>query len=49
MNVLVYIQQDDGVINFSKKPFIGKDGEKNKCRIAKVCNMPWTGIDNKCI
>ena len=41
--------EDDGVINFSKKPFIGKDGEKNKCRIAKVCNMPWTGVDNQCI
>ena len=41
--------EDDGVIDFSKKPFIGKDSDKNKCRIAKACNVPWTGIDDKCI
>ena len=41
--------EDDGIIDFSKKPFIGEEGDKNKCRIANACNIPWTGIDDKCI
>tara|TARA_Y100001970_G_C14205273_1_gene843576 strand:- start:1073 stop:1396 length:324 start_codon:yes stop_codon:yes gene_type:complete len=41
--------EDDGIIDFNKPPFTGKDGDKNKCRIAKTCNIPWTGIDDKCV
>tara|TARA_Y100001970_G_scaffold293005_1_gene437151 strand:+ start:4873 stop:5196 length:324 start_codon:yes stop_codon:yes gene_type:complete len=41
--------EGDGVVDFGVKPFVGEEGEKNKCRISKVCNIPWTGIDDKCI
>ena len=41
--------EGDGIIDFSKPPFTGPDGDKNKCRISKACNVPWTGIDDKCI
>ena len=44
------IEEDsDGIIDFDKAPFLGKDGDANKCRVARACNVPWTGIDNLCI
>mgnify|MGYP001468809213 CR=1 FL=1 len=41
--------KEDGILDFSKAPFVGSDGDKNKCRLAKTCHIPWTGIDDKCI
>jgi len=41
--------EEGGVIDFSKSPFIGVNGDKNKCQVAKSCNIPWTGIDDKCV
>lgn len=41
--------KEDGIIDFGKAPFLGSDGDRNKCRFVRACNTPWTGIDNLCI
>ena len=37
-----------GTVNFNSDIYTGEDGNYNKCKWAKKCNVSWDGIDGNC-
>ena len=42
------VLQPNSVVKFDTSEFTGDDGDYNKCRWAKNCNVSWEGIDKLC-